>query len=58
MLTDNKIRVMMVNVDEIMASDPSLASRLMETFDLSVLPFILKTDRDGVILRRYVSIAF
>ena len=58
MLTDNKIRVMMVNVDEIMASDPSLASRLMETFDLSVLPFILKTDRGGVILRRYVSIAF
>ena len=50
-----KINVFMVNVDALMASDPSLASRLMDSFDLSSLPFIITTDRRGTILRRYLS---
>ena len=50
------INVLMVNVDEIMESDPSLASRLMDSFDLSSLPYIVMTDQDGVILRRYMSL--
>ena len=45
----------MVNVDALMASDPSLASRLMDSFDLSSLPFIIRTDRSGTVLNRYVS---
>lgn len=53
-----KINVFMVNVDAIMASDPSLASRLMDTFDLSSLPYIILTDRRGTILGRYLSLDF
>ncbi len=49
-------RILMVNVDEILTSYPSLGSRLFETFDLSVLPFIIETDRKGTILRRYTSL--
>ena len=51
-----KTKVFMVNVDSIMASDPALASRLMDTFDLSSLPYIIMTDRSGKVLRRYLSL--
>ncbi len=53
---DPKARVLMVNVDKITASDPDLADRLFETFDLSSLPFIIETDRKGKILRRYITL--
>lgn len=49
-------RVLMVNVDRIMESDPSEAEKLFDRFDLSTLPFILQTDRKGVIARRYISL--
>lgn len=49
------MNVFMVNIDALMASDPSLASRLMDSFDLSTLPFIIRTDRRGTVLNRYVS---
>lgn len=50
------INVFMVNVDRIMTEDPSLATRLMDSFDLSSLPYILITDAGGIVLRRYVSL--
>ena len=53
---DPKARVLMVNVDRITASDPALADRLFEAFDLSSLPFIIETDRKGKILRRYITL--
>lgn len=53
-----KLRVFMVNMDSLMVSDPALASRLMDSFDLSSLPFIITTDRRGTILRRYLSLDF
>ena len=49
------VNVFIVNVDKIISSDPALATRLMDSFDLSVLPYILITDSEGVVLRRYVS---
>ena len=51
-----KTRIFMVNVDEVLRTDPSLASRLFDSFDLSSLPFLVETDRKGVILRRYISL--
>ena len=54
--TSGDLSVFMVNVDDIMAADPSLASRLMETFDLSSLPYIIITDAKGVVMRRDVSL--
>ena len=51
-----KVRAFLVNVDQIVSSDPSLASRLFDSFDLSSLPFIIETDRKGKILRRYITL--
>ena len=51
-----KTRILMVNVDEIMRDNPVLASRLFDSFDLSSLPYIIETDRKGVIKRRYISL--
>ena len=56
LLEDRKTRVLMVNVDSIMEADSSLASKLMDSFDLSSLPFIIQTDSRGTILRRYLSL--
>lgn len=53
---DRGVRVLMVNVDHIVASDPSLADRLFDAFDLSVLPYIAETDRRGIITRRYITL--
>ncbi len=49
------LRTLDVNVDEIMTSNPDLAKILLDTFDLSSMPFILEVGRHGVIRRRYVS---
>ena len=51
-----KVSVFLVNVDQIVSSDPSLANRLFDSFDLSSLPFIIETDRKGNILRRYITL--
>ena len=43
----DKKNVFLVNVDDIFASDPALASRLFDQFDLSTLPHILLTNKKG-----------
>lgn len=52
----NKIKVFLVNVDDILASNPSLASKLFDRFDLSSLPFIISTDKKGIIGSRYMTL--
>ena len=52
----NKIKVFLVNVDDILASNPSLASKLFDRFDLSSLPFIIGTDKKGIIGSRYMTL--
>ena len=52
----SKDKVLIVNVDAILAEDPSLAERMFGSFDLSTLPFIVQTDRKGRIQRRYISL--
>ena len=53
-ITDKNSAVLMVNMDRIFADNPSLATKLMDSFDLSSLPFIIQTDASGTILRRYI----
>ena len=53
---DPRYRVLMVNVDAIVASDPAMASRLFDTFDLSSLPLLIETDKKGKIIRRYITL--
>ncbi len=55
-LSDRRVRIFMINVDQIISSFPDMGARLFESFDLSSLPFILETDRKGSIKRRYISL--
>lgn len=55
-LADNKVKVLIINVDEVLGANPSLAESMFDSFDLSALPFILQTDRKGRIQRRYISL--
>lgn len=56
-VSENKsVKVLMVNVDAVLAESPELASSMFDSFDLSALPFILETDRKGKIIRRYISL--
>ena len=53
---DKGVKIIMINVDEVLSSSPSLTSALFDAFDLSSLPFILETDKKGYIIRRYISL--
>lgn len=53
---DRKARALLVNVDEVLEADPALSARMFDSFDLSTLPFILRTDKIGKIYRRYLSV--
>jgi len=54
--SDRKVRVLLVNVDEVLSESPSLANRMFDSFDLSSLPFILVTDNKGIITDRYITL--
>ena len=54
--TSNDVSVLMINVDEILRTNPALASELFDKFDLSTLPHILEINRNGLIQSRYVSL--
>ena len=45
---------LLVNVDQVLADKPALAKQLFDTFDLSVLPHIIRLKK-GVVQERYVS---
>lgn len=49
-------KVLLVNVDEVLADRPELATFMFDSFDLTTLPYILETDRSGRVLRRYITI--
>ena len=51
-----KARHLDVNMDELQSSSPETAKILMDTFDLSVLPYVIQVGRGGVIRRKYVSL--
>ena len=53
--SDKSLRLFFVNVDEIVASYPEKSGMLFDSFDLSALPYIVMTDRKGIIQRRYIS---
>lgn len=53
---NSKVRVFLVNVDKIVEENPTLSAVFFDSFDLSALPYILQTDKEGSILRRYISL--
>lgn len=53
--SDKNVKVLIVNVDDVLSADPALASRMFDSFDLSTLPFIIQTGSKGVVTRRYIT---
>ncbi|MCI1640059.1 MAG: redoxin domain-containing protein [Bacteroidales bacterium] len=49
-----KARFLLVNVDQLNLDYPKEAQNLMDTFDLSSLPFIISADRKGIITGKYI----
>lgn len=49
-------RALLIDVDNIIAQDSALAEELFDTFDLSVMPYIMLTGRRGRILEKYLSL--
>ena len=39
-----------------MSGHPELGQTLLDSFDLSALPFVLQLDRNGVVQHRYVQL--
>ncbi len=53
---DRKVKVLLIDVDALLTDQPELAQQLLDTFDLSGMPFVLQMDKKGVILHRYVKL--
>ena len=51
-----RMRVLLVDMDAIMTDQPELAGQLLDSFDLSGLPFVLELDRKGIVRHRYVDL--
>ncbi len=54
--TNRRARVLLVDVDAILNDQPALGQQLLDSFDLSALPFVLELDRKGVVQHRYVQL--
>ena len=49
-------RVLAIETDSMWSTDPDLAEALLDSFDLSSLPFILKTGRGHKVVRKYITL--
>lgn len=50
------INILTVNVDKVEKQSPATFRKLMDAFDLCVLPYLIECDGDGVVTRRYFSL--
>ena len=55
-LADTKSKVLLVNMDTLFETYPDEARLLLDTFDLSGLPYVMRLGPNGVVLRRYVEL--
>jgi hypothetical protein len=53
---DRRVKVLVVDMDALFTDYPEEARLMLDTFDLSGMPFVLQTDRKGVIQHRYVKL--
>ena len=51
-----RARVLLVDMDALMSDEPELATTLLNTFDLTVMPYVIELDKKGVIRHRYVKL--
>ena len=55
---DSRVKVLLVDMDALLTDNPSLAQQLLDTFDLSAMPFVIQLDRKGIVQHRYVTLSF
>jgi hypothetical protein len=55
-LADTGSRVLLVNMDTLFTDHPDEAHLLLDTFDLSALPYVLQLGPGGTILHRYLEL--
>ena len=55
-LADAKSKVLLVNMDTLFETYPEEARLLLDTFDLSGLPYVLQLGPNGAVFRRYVEL--
>lgn len=55
---DSRVKVLLVDMDALLTDNPSLAQQLLDTFDLSAMPFVIELDRKGIVQHRYVTLSF
>ena len=53
---NSRARVLLVDMDAVMTDYPDEATMLLDTFDLSALPFVLELDKAGVVQGRYLQL--
>jgi len=51
-----RTKVLLVDMDQIMSSNPNKCYELLETFDLTAMPFVIELDRKGTIMHKYVDL--
>ena len=52
---NRKARVLLVDMDALFSDAPAKANELLDTFDLSLMPFVLQLDKQGTVQHRYVQ---
>lgn len=55
-LADNKAKVLLVNMDTLLETHPGEARLLLDTFDLSGLPYVMQLGPGGVVQHRYLEL--
>ena len=55
-LADEKSRVLLVNMDTLFESYPEESRLLLDTFDLSGLPFVMRLGPNGVVQKKYLEL--
>ena len=55
-LADNKSKVLLINMDTLLETYPDEAHLLLDTFDLSGLPYVVQLGPGGVVQHRYLEL--
>ena len=55
-LADNRSRVLLVDMDALFTDYPAEAQTLLDTFDLSALPYVMQLGPGGVVQHRYLEL--
>ena len=55
-LADNKAKVLLVNMDTLLENHPEEARWLLDSFDLSGLPFVMQLGPGGVVQHKYLEL--